>query len=103
ARKKHRVAEGELIAAPHPGSPAACVLVTRLPEKSALVVTVLNFGESGLKETVRLAGGKVAPGNVTGKQAVNAVTGAAEGKVTKAGELTVEVPAWAGKTLIVGG
>lgn len=101
ARKKHRVAEGELIAAPDPENPALCTLITRLP-KGALAITVLNFGDSAAKETIRLASldkGKLV--KFADKQAVNAVTGAEEGNVTKGGVLVIDLPGWMGKTLIV--
>src|SRR3954468_24296924 len=43
ARKKYRVAEGELLAVPEPKTPGLCVLVLKLPDHP-LAVTVLNFG-----------------------------------------------------------
>ena len=43
ARKKYRVAEGELLAVPEPKAAGLCVLVLKLPDHP-LAVTVLNFG-----------------------------------------------------------
>jgi maltose alpha-D-glucosyltransferase/alpha-amylase len=53
ARRKARLAEGELIEVPEPEATALCVLVLRLPEKG-LAVTVLNFGRKEVEEVFRL-------------------------------------------------
>src|ERR1700724_3647659 len=55
ARRKHRIAEGELVAAPEPKQSALCVLVLKLPDHSP-AVTVLNFGPKDVQEEVDLRG-----------------------------------------------
>jgi maltose alpha-D-glucosyltransferase/alpha-amylase len=95
ARKKYRVAEGELLAVPEPKSPGLCVLVLKLPDHP-LAATVLNFGREGVDAEVDLgAAGQDAAGEwldiLTGKTA-----GAAGG-----GMLKVSVPALTGTTLVL--
>src|SRR5262249_37983146 len=54
ARRAHRIAEGELLAAPEAQSPAVCLLVLRLPGEGAFAVTALNYGRAPVEETVDL-------------------------------------------------
>ena len=55
ARKKYRVAEGELLAVPEPKAAGLCVLVLKLPDHP-LAVTVLNFGREEVDGGDRPAG-----------------------------------------------
>jgi maltose alpha-D-glucosyltransferase/alpha-amylase len=54
ARKKARLAEGELLAVPEPKANGLCVLVMKTPEH-ALAVTVLNFGREDVEEEIDLS------------------------------------------------
>jgi maltose alpha-D-glucosyltransferase/alpha-amylase len=95
ARKKYRVAEGELLAVPEPKAPGVCVLVLRLPDHP-LAVTVLNFGREDAAEEIDLGeAGRDAAGKwvdiLSGKPA-----GPAGG-----GSVTVRVPALTGTTLVL--
>ena len=63
ARKKYRLAEGELLAVPEPKAAGLCVLVLKLPDHP-LAVTVLNFGREDVEAEIDLgdAGSRPASG-----------------------------------------
>lgn len=94
ARKKYRVAEGELLTVPEPKAAGLCVLVQKLPDHP-LAVTVLNFGREEVSEEIDLgAAGKNAAGDWVDILTEKAVAPA------KGGRLTVRVPALTGTTLV---
>jgi maltose alpha-D-glucosyltransferase/alpha-amylase len=97
ARKKARLAEGELLAVPEPRANEACVLVMRTPEH-ALAVTVLNFGREELSEEIDLTDvAKKAGADVNGGAWSDLLT-AGEVGPAKAGRLRVRLPALTGTT-----
>jgi maltose alpha-D-glucosyltransferase/alpha-amylase len=94
ARRKYRVAEGELLAVPVPRAAGLCVLVLKLPDHP-VAVTVLNFGREEASEEVDLgAAGK----NVAGAW-VDVISGKPVGEAG-GGRLKVRVPALTGMTLV---
>jgi maltose alpha-D-glucosyltransferase/alpha-amylase len=100
ARKKARIAEGELFAVPEPHSSALCVLVLRLPEYP-LAVTVLNFGRHDVDETIDLRGlREIAQKGLTGSW-VDFQTGHPLATVAKTGTLQLRVPALSGTTWLL--
>lgn len=93
ARKKYRVAEGELLAVPEPKAAGLCVLVLKLPD-SAPAVTVLNFGREEVSEEIDLGdAGKNAAG-----QWIDILTGKAVGPA--GGRVAVRLPALTGTTFV---
>jgi trehalose synthase len=93
ARKKYRVAEGELLAVPEPKAAGLCVLVLRLPDHP-LAVTVLNFGGEDASEEIDLGeAGKDLAGAW-----IDITTG--EAVAPAGGRFTVRVPALTGTTLV---
>jgi len=100
ARRKYRVAEGELLAAPETKAAGLCVLVLRLPDRP-LAVTVLNFGREEVEEEIDLRK-LVKGGGPTAGEWVDIVTGKVGGAVTEAGRLRVRLPALTGTTLVPG-
>jgi trehalose synthase len=95
ARKKYRVAEGELLAAPEPKATGLCVLVLKLPDHP-LAVTVLNFGRDDVSEEIDLgAAGK----NATGEW-VDILSGKAIAPAN-GGRVAVRVPALTGTTFVL--
>jgi len=95
ARKKYRVAEGELLAVPEPKAAGLCVLVLKLPDHP-LAVTVLNFGREDVSEEVNL--GDVGKG-LTGEW-IDILTGKSLAP-SCGGRVTVRVPALTATTLVL--
>ena len=93
ARKKYRLAEGELLAVPEPKTRGLCVLVLKLPDHP-LAVTVLNFGREDAAEEIDLGdAGPTAAG-----EWVDILTGKPAGRAA-GGRLRVGVAALSGTTL----
>jgi trehalose synthase len=97
ARRKYRVAEGELLAVPEPKAAGLCVLVLKLPDHP-LAVTVLNFGRQDADAEIELPADHRAAGGWT-----DILTGRPGGDSSAAGRLRVRVPALSGTTLVAGG
>jgi maltose alpha-D-glucosyltransferase/alpha-amylase len=97
ARRKYRLAEGELLAVPEPKTAGLCVLVLRLPDHP-LAVTVLNFGREDASEEIDLGavGKDVAGGwlDILTDRPVGPAGG---------GRFTVRLPALTGTTLAPAG
>jgi maltose alpha-D-glucosyltransferase/alpha-amylase len=99
ARRKARIAEGELLAVPEPKASSLCVLVLRLPEHP-LAVTVLNFGQKDVEEELDLRGvGKVSEDELRGRAWTDFLTG--EAVSSGEGRLRLRVPALSGTTLLL--
>ncbi len=97
ARRKYRIAEGELLAVPEPKAAGLCVLVLRLPDHP-VAVTVLNFGRQEVSEEIDLGGaGKDGAGRW-----VDILTGKPVGTGT-GGKVPVHLPALTGTTLVPAG
>src|SRR5262249_28014130 len=99
ARKKARLAEGELLAAPEPRAGCVCVLLLKTPA-CPLAVTVLNFGREAVEEEIDLsrAGGR-AKAAVEGARWADLLTGEEVGGAAR-GRLRVRVPALTGTTFV---
>src|SRR5262245_20196490 len=94
ARRKARLAEGEVLAAPETRAAGLCVLIMRLPDK-ALAVTVLNFGRKAAEEELDLRGWSPGAGAWT-----DLLTGGSAG-AARDGRLRVRQPALSGTTLVL--
>ena len=102
ARKKYRIAEGELLAVPEVANSALCLLVMRIPGEPALAITALNYSQESARERIDLRQVKGLKGSAfTGQPVIDSVSGKLEGKVDSQGTLKVELEGWSGKTLIV--
>jgi maltose alpha-D-glucosyltransferase/alpha-amylase len=102
ARRRTRLAEGELIAVPEPTDPAVCLLVLRLPGRR-LAITALNFGRKPVAADVDLSqvAGLTAD-EYRGRPATDVVSGRGSGAVTDAGRLTIRLDRHAGTTIVIG-
>jgi maltose alpha-D-glucosyltransferase/alpha-amylase len=103
ARKKYRIAEGEMLAVPKVSDPSVCVLVMRLPDSQNLAITALNYGRGDTSVQIDLT--QVPPGtpstSVAGQAAQDIVAGQSGGVVSGAGQLTIDLEHLAGRTLVV--
>lgn len=95
ARKKYRVAEGELVAVPEPKDHGLCALVLRLPDHP-LAVTVLNFGRDEAAEEIDLGG----DGAAAAGRWVDILTGAPAGPAA-GGKVAVRLPGLSGTTFVL--
>jgi trehalose synthase len=98
ARKRYRLAEAELAAAPEVRDAGVCVLVLRLPAGAGVAVTALNFGRAAAEAEIDLSAERVG-----GRRAADAVSGEGAGEVSGSGRLTVRLPPLEGRTLVVAG
>ena len=94
ARKKYRIAEGELVSVPEPKAAGLCALVLKLPDHPA-AVTVLNFGREEVSEEIDLG----RAGSGAADAWIDIRSGEAAGPAT-AGRLRVRVPALSGTTFV---
>jgi trehalose synthase len=102
ARKRYHIAEGELVAVPDVAESALCVLITRVPEPSALAVTALNFGQEPIRERVDLDEVEALRGlALAGRPVLDSVSGEAAGEVEAQGGLSIELQGWSAKTFII--
>jgi hypothetical protein len=104
ARKKYRLAEGELLAVPDVKNKSVCVLLLRVPGPHLGAITALNFSHRDVEERVDLVGqnGLVAnrAGAMNGRM-FDAVKGEPEGNVPDSGQITIKLPALSAKTLVI--
>jgi maltose alpha-D-glucosyltransferase/alpha-amylase len=100
ARKKARIAEGELLEVPEPRSTALCVLVLRLPEYP-LAVTMLNFGRKDVDEAIDLGGLRDPMHNGLPGTWVDFQTGHPVATAAKTDTLRLRVPALSGTTWLL--
>jgi maltose alpha-D-glucosyltransferase/alpha-amylase len=99
ARRKARIAEGELIAVPEPKHTALCVLVLRLPDEP-LAVTVLNFSREDVDEELDVADWVKGIGDA-GDRAWRELLGGERVPGPDVGRLRLRMPALSGTTLIL--
>jgi maltose alpha-D-glucosyltransferase/alpha-amylase len=92
ARKKYRLAEGTLLAAPEAKSSGVCLLVLKLPDHP-LAVTVLNFGRQEASEDLAL-------GEQAGKGSTGQWIDILSGQPASAPGGRVTVPALTGTTFV---
>ena len=102
ARKKYRIAEGELLAVPDVKNRAACILVMQAPGSGAAVVTALNFSQKSVREEIELLAIKgLQQEKVTG-QLLDIISGKRLGTLPDSGQLTIELPALTARTIVIG-
>jgi trehalose synthase len=102
ARKKYRIAEGELVAVPDVASSALCLLVMRIPGEPVLAITALNFSQKPVRERIDLRKVEALKGAAfSGRPVIDIVSGEAAGKVDSRGGLPIELEGWSGRTLII--
>ena len=103
-RKKYHIEQAELIAAPEPDQSAVCILVMRVPDQSATIVTALNFSREPVHEQIDLQGVKELPmGTFAGKAVVNCMADMRDGTVGFDGKIKLELEAWSGKVFAIDG
>ena len=103
ARKQYRIAEGTMLAVPAVSDPSVCVLVMSLPDTQNLAVTALNYGRETSSVQVDLT--KTPPGipaqSLAGKNAIDIVATQGVGTVSDSGQLTIQLDALSGRTVVV--
>jgi maltose alpha-D-glucosyltransferase/alpha-amylase len=102
ARKQYRIAEGTMLAVPPVSDKSVVILVMKLPD-SKLAVTALNYGRGSTAVQVDLT--QVPPGipssSLAGQTATDVIAGQSSGTVSGNGQLTVNLDALSGKTVVV--
>jgi maltose alpha-D-glucosyltransferase/alpha-amylase len=98
ARKKYRIAESQMAAAPDVDDRAVVVLVMKLPDNGGVAITALNYGREPSSATVDfsqlqgISGVQGQAHDVVSDQDAESVSGS---------QLTIQLDALAGRTLVV--
>ena len=102
ARKKYRIAEGELLAVPDVKNKACCVLIMRVPGPYLGAITAMNFSHHDVQEQVDIAAlAENQRGKFAGGETFDIVTGERLGPLPTAGRITINVPALSARTVVV--
>jgi trehalose synthase len=102
ARKKYRIAEGELLAVPEVKSKACCVLTMRMPGPYLGAITALNFSHRDIQEQVDISGFAKKQGEkVVGGEMFEILTGKTLGRLPATDRITISVPALSATTVVV--
>jgi hypothetical protein len=100
ARKKHRIAEGKLLAVPDVKNRAACILVMQVPG-SDVAVTAMNFSQKSVREEIELlAINGLEQEKITG-QLLDIISDKRLGVLPDSGRLTIELPALTARTIVM--
>jgi maltose alpha-D-glucosyltransferase/alpha-amylase len=99
ARKKYRLAEGELLAVPKVSEPAVCILVMQPPGPPSLVITALNFSQQRVRETLDLSSIKALEDKKIKGKVLDIVTDEQLDRVSDSGRVTLDLPALSAQTL----
>jgi len=101
ARKKYRIAEGELLAVPEVDNRPVCILVMQAPGPAAAVITAMNFSQEPVREELDLSDTEgLADETLTGKL-LDIITGEQLGRLPDSGRITIELPALTAKTILL--
>ncbi len=102
ARKKHRIAEGELLAVPEVEHPGVCVLVLKMPGRHGTAVTALNFARQDLRESIDLSQvDELSLEKLRGGKLLDVISGEQAAELKDSGRLTIELPALTGRTVLI--
>jgi maltose alpha-D-glucosyltransferase/alpha-amylase len=102
ARKQHRLAEGELLAAPPVKHPGACLLVMRVPGRTVAAVTALNFSAEAIEESLDLSRiDEVSTQKLPTGRLQDIITGERTAELDDSGRLTIKLPALSARTLVI--
>jgi maltose alpha-D-glucosyltransferase/alpha-amylase len=102
ARKRHRIAEGELLAVPDVDHVSVCILVLQIPGRHAAAVTAMNFSQQSVRETLvlsnieRLSRKKLRAGKL-----IDIVGGERPAELTTTGRMTIELPGLTASTFLI--
>jgi trehalose synthase len=103
-RKKYKIEEAELIAAPVTDQPAVCILVLRSFDQSQTLIAVSNFSREAVNTEINLQDIKeVSNAKVTGKQVYDCYDDRREGVVDDQGKFKTDLSAWGAKLLVLHG
>jgi maltose alpha-D-glucosyltransferase/alpha-amylase len=101
ARKKYRIAEGELLAVPDVKNRPVCILVMRAPGSTAAVITALNFSREAVEEEVDLQEVEGLEGVKLNGKLLDIVSGERLVDLTDLRRFTVELPALTARTIVI--
>jgi trehalose synthase len=101
ARKKHRIAEGKLLAVPDVESRAACILVMQAPGSTAAVITAMNFSQKPVREEIDLGSIEGLEDEKLSGKLLDIITGEQMGHLPDSRRLTFELPALTARTIVI--
>lgn len=103
AREEFGIKDATMNAVPPVGNDSVAVLVMTLPDSQDLAITALNYGRMATNFSVDLT--QVPPGipsgELSGLQAVDAISGDEAGTVSSTGQLRIDMEGLQGRTIVV--
>jgi trehalose synthase len=102
ARRKHRIAEGQLLAVPEVDNASVCILVMQVPGQHAAAVTAMNFSRRPVRETLDLSAIEKLPRKkfLAGKLP-DIVRGEHAGELSSDGRMTIQLPGLTASTFVI--
>jgi trehalose synthase len=100
ARRKYRIAEGTLLAAPEVENRSACILVMQSP-KSPVVVTAINFAQHSIREELNLAEIDELSDTQFAGTMFDIISDEDLGELPKSGRMMIELPALTARTIVI--
>lgn len=102
ARKKYRIAEGELVDVPDVKTRACCVLIMRVPGPYVGAITAMNFSHHDFQEDVDIAVlAENQRGKFAGGDTIDIVTGESLGPLPTTGRIKISVPALSARAVVI--
>jgi trehalose synthase len=101
ARKKHRIAEGELLAVPDVKDHAACILVMQAPGAPAAIITALNFSRKSVQEEIDVRNIKEFEDKQFTDKVLDVLSGEQLDKLPESGRLSIKLPALTAQTIMI--
>jgi trehalose synthase len=101
-RKKYKIEEAELIAAPEADQSAVCVLVMRTSDHSTTLITASNFSREAVTAEIDLRRIKeLSPTKFAGREVFNGYDDEREGQIDDRGVFKTELDAWGAKLFVL--
>lgn len=102
ARKKYRIAEGELLAVPEVKNQSVCVLLLRIPGQHLGAVTALNFSNEPAQTQIDVSDlQREGSAGLSGRKVIDAVTHEELGRVSKSDQLDLKLSPHTARTVII--
>ena len=101
-RKKYKIEEAELIAAPATDQSAVCVLVLRASDPAKTLITAANFSRQSVKIKIDLQGVKeLSSAKLVDREVYNGFDDRPEARIDEEGKFSIELDAWSTKLLLL--
>jgi hypothetical protein len=101
ARKKVHIDQAKLIAVPETNNSSVCILIMRVPDRTEIIVTALNFSREPVEEKIDQGVKELSALEFGGKEVFDCMAKKAEGAAGGDGKIMLSLSGWSGKTLAI--